>query len=107
MPEFVLQPLVENALRHGLARRVDATLLRISARRDGNELVLTVTDDGPGLSGPVDADERVEGVGLPNTRERLAVLYGGAASLTLNPMPGGGTAATVRLPYHELGNRNG
>jgi len=108
VPEFVLQPLVENALRHGLARRVDATLLRISARRDGNVLVLTVTDDGPGpTSGPDDADERAEGVGLSNTRERLAVLYGDAASLTLTPLPGGGAAATVRLPYHELENRNG
>ena len=108
VPEFVLQPLVENALRHGLARRVDATLLRISARRDGNVLLLTVTDDGPGpTSGPDDADERAEGVGLSNTRERLAVLYGDAASLTLTPLPGGGAAATVRLPYHELENRNG
>lgn len=108
VPEFVLQPLVENALRHGLARRVDATLLRISARRDGKDLVLTVTDDGPGpTSGPDDADERAGGVGLSNTRERLAVLYGDAASLTLTPLPGGGAAATVRLPYHELENRHG
>jgi len=108
VPEFVLQPLVENALRHGLARRVDATLLRITARRDGNDLVLTVTDDGPGpTSEPADADERAAGVGLSNTRERLAVLYGGAASLTLTPMPGGGAAATVRLPYRELERRNG
>jgi two-component system LytT family sensor kinase len=107
VPEFILQPLVENALRHGLAKRVDATLLRITARRDGNDLVLTVTDDGPGLSGPVDVDERVEGVGLSNTRERLTVLYGGAASLTLTPLAGGGVAAAVRLPYRELETRNG
>lgn len=108
VPEFVLQPLVENALRHGLAKRVTATLLRITARREGNDLVLTVTDDGPGPdTGAKDADDRAEGVGLSNTRERLAVLYGPAASLTLAPMPGGGAAATVRLPYRELEARNG
>lgn len=108
VPEFVLQPLVENALRHGLARRVTATLLRISARRDGTDLVLTVTDDGPG---PGDrallAEERASGVGLSNTRERLAVLYGTAASLTLVPTPSGGAAATVRLPYRTLESSNG
>ena len=46
-------------------------------------------------------------MGLANTRERLAVLYGGTASLTLAPMLGGGTAATIRLPYRKLVNRNG
>jgi LytS/YehU family sensor histidine kinase len=101
VPEFLLQPLVENAVRHGLARRVGATLLSISARREGDHLVLSVTDDGPG---PEDAaPEPGEGVGLGNTRERLASLYGDRASLTLARTPEGGATATVRLPYHELG----
>jgi hypothetical protein len=99
-PEFLLQPLVENALRHGLAKRVSATLLRIEARREGNELVLTVTDDGPGPD--AGALESREGVGLANTRERLATLYGDRARLTLEPTPEGGAAAVVRLPYREL-----
>jgi two-component system LytT family sensor kinase len=108
VPEFVLQPLVENALRHGLAKRVAATMLRVAARREGDQLVLVVTDDGPGPpEGPVNAWERAEGVGLANTRERLAVLYGAAASLTLAPMPGGGAVATVRIPYREVEARNG
>ncbi|HEX9631355.1 MAG TPA: histidine kinase [Gemmatimonadales bacterium] len=101
VPEFLLQPLVENAIRHGLARRVGATLLSIAARREGDHLVLSVTDDGPG---PEDAaPEPGEGVGLGNTRERLASLYGDRAGLTLARTPEGGATATVRLPYHELG----
>lgn len=98
VPEFLLQPLVENAIRHGVAKRVTATLLRIEARREGDELVLAVTDDGPGPGGT--AEQPGEGVGLGNTRARLATLYGARASLTLVRTPEGGARATVRLPYH-------
>jgi hypothetical protein len=96
VPELLLQPLVENAVRHGLARRATATLLRIEARRDGSELVLAVTDDGPG------PDDPAEGVGLGATRERLATLYGGRARLELGRTAEGGARVEVRLPYHEL-----
>jgi len=93
VPDFLLQPLVENALRHGLAKRVDATLLKIEARREGDDLVLAVIDDGPGPAAG-------EGVGLGNTRERLATLYGARARLDLGRSAEGGAVATVRLPYH-------
>jgi LytS/YehU family sensor histidine kinase len=100
VPELILQPLVENAVRHGLAQRTGATLLRIAARRERDDLVLTVTDDGPGPgAGPV---ERAEGVGLSNTRERLRTLYGDQGRLVLGPTPTGGATAEVRLPYREL-----
>jgi len=98
-PRFLLQPLVENALRHGIARRADAGSLVVSARRDGNVLVLSVRDDGPGLT--AGATESA-GVGLANTRARLAALYGDAASLDFSNAPEGGVVATVRLPYHEV-----
>jgi signal transduction histidine kinase len=100
VPDFILQPLVENALRHGLAMRTGATLLRIEARRDGGELVLSVTDDGPGPAEGM-AEWR-EGVGLANTRERLSTLYGTGATLTLAATPAGGARATIRIPYREL-----
>lgn len=100
VPEFLLQPLVENALRHGLAKRETATLLRIQARRVGDDLILRVIDDGPGPETP--GGTPPEGVGLGNTRARLATLYGERASLTLAPLPTGGAATEVRLPYHEL-----
>ena len=95
VPELLLQPLVENALRHGLAQRQGATLLRIEARREEGELVLSVTDDGPGPA------QSGEGIGLGATRQRLATLYGDRARLELAGTPDGGARATVRLPYRE------
>jgi signal transduction histidine kinase len=107
VPAFVLQPLVENALRHGIARRVDGGTVEVSARREGDALVLSVTDDGPGAA---DADAAGQppsgnGLGLANTRERLTTLYGERASLELRTRMDdrvAGTIATVRLPYRKL-----
>lgn len=98
IPPFLLQPLVENALRHGIARRSDAGTVEVRARREGNQLVLIVRDDGPGLSATPDTET---GVGLANTRARLAALYGAEATLHVENAEGGGAQATVRLPYHE------
>jgi two-component system LytT family sensor kinase len=99
VPDLVLQPLVENALRHGLARRSDATRLVIGARREGRDLVLWVEDDGPGPA----ADQETRGrVGLSNTRERLATMYGAAGRLELTERPGGGAVATVRIPWRRV-----
>ncbi len=98
VPRFLLQPLVENALRHGIDRRAAAGLLQVSAHREGGHLVLAVRDDGPGLPTTPDA---VTGLGLSNTRARLAALYGGGATLDVANAKGGGVIATVRLPYHE------
>jgi signal transduction histidine kinase len=97
-PRFILQPLIENALRHGIARRAAAGTIQVSARREGVQLVLTVQDDGPGLQPVADVGA---GVGLANTRARLAALYGGEASLEVSDAAEGGVIATVRLPYHE------
>jgi LytS/YehU family sensor histidine kinase len=96
-----LQPLVENALRHGVSRKADAGLLEVTAQRDGDTLVLTVRDDGPGL-GPAGAP--ATGVGLANTRARLAALYGDRANLEIANAAGGGVVVTIRLPYHESGD---
>uniref|UniRef100_Q025Y3 histidine kinase n=1 Tax=Solibacter usitatus (strain Ellin6076) TaxID=234267 RepID=Q025Y3_SOLUE len=104
VPQFILQPLVENALRHGISRRADAGLLEVTAQRDGDMLVLTVRDDGPGLS-PV--EPLGTGVGLANTRARLAALYGDRASLEIASGAGAGVLATIRLPYHEAENHGG
>ena len=101
VPTFVLQPLVENALRHGIAKRTDAGELRIRARREGDELVLTVEDDGPGPPGVRLPDG--PGVGLANTRARLQALYGALASVGLQPGTAGGAVATLRFPYREFG----
>jgi two-component system, LytTR family, sensor kinase len=99
VPRFLLQPLVENALRHGIARRAGAGLVEIRGRREGDELVLTVRDDGPGLEAAAGAPV---GVGLSNTPAHLEALYGNRATLEVENAKGGGVIATVGLPYHEV-----
>jgi two-component system, LytTR family, sensor kinase len=99
VPTFVLQPLVENALEHGVDRVEGSARVEIDAERDGESLVLAVRDDG--------ARERTDahtglGIGLTNTRARLAALYGDAAALALRPRPGGGTEVVLRLPFRAL-----
>lgn len=98
VPRFLLQPLVENALRHGISRRADAGVIEVRGHREGDRLILTVRDDGPGLGSAV---EGTSGVGLLNTRARLRALYGETATLELANAAGGGAIATVQLPYHE------
>jgi hypothetical protein len=99
VPPLILQPLVENALRHGIARRPGPAQLRISARRVGLHLELAVRDTGEGLV--PDGRSPREGIGLSNTRARLAELYGAeAASLEVADVPGGGVRARLLLPFH-------
>ncbi len=97
VPSFLLQPLVENALRHGLARQAGRMRLDVSARVSGEALVVDVCDDGVGLPPGFDV-ERDGGTGLRNIRSRLQQLYGSAAQLAIEPGPGGGTRVSVRLP---------
>lgn len=99
VPEFILQPLVENAIRHGLARRSEATRVEVTAHRDGQLLVLSVADDGPGPDPRHDGG----GIGLANARARLQTLYGTRGSLVLGAREGGGALATVALPYRVFG----
>jgi len=98
MPNLVLQPLVENAIKHGVSKIDGPGRIWIRARRDSERLVLIVRDNGPAL---VSGAARVEeGVGLRNTRARLRQLYGSAQSMTLRAAEEGGLEAEVTLPYH-------
>jgi two-component system LytT family sensor kinase len=92
IPSLILQPLVENALKHGLAPRPGPGHLWISAHADGEQVLLRVEDDG---IGPGTAPA---GLGLTNVAERLATLYQDRAAVKLEPRPGGGTRVTIRLP---------
>jgi two-component system LytT family sensor kinase len=98
VPSFAVQHLVENAVRHGVAKSAHGGRIEVSARRDGDALVVAVTDDGPGFdlaAGPP------EGHGIANTRDRLRALFGARAQVTVEQQPAGGTRATLRVPYHE------
>ena len=113
VPFLVLQPLVENAYEHGLAGRETGGRVRIGAARAGDRLQLVVEDDGSGLD--VEAGSIIgrgnagtgSGIGLRNTCDRLAQLYGARASLVLERPPGGGTRALVTLPFIDGPHRNG
>jgi signal transduction histidine kinase len=98
VPNLILQPLVENAIKHGVSAQPGSGRVEISARRESGMLVLRVRDDGPGL---VDAPRPGggSGVGLANTRERLQQLYGEDQRLDLENAPEGGLEVTVGLPF--------
>jgi len=98
VPALLLQPLVENAIRHGLEPKVDGGRIEVSARRDGDTLELAVRDTGVGLDAAPSGDG--SRFGLRQVHERLDALYGARASLTLQAAHDaeGGTLASVRLP---------
>lgn len=98
IPNLLLQPIVENAILHGVAPKSEPGHVEILARTEGAQLHLEVRDDGPGLEGGARAKE---GVGLSNTRERLAKLYGARAQLALQTQPGHGVRVVIVLPYRH------
>jgi two-component system, LytTR family, sensor kinase len=95
VPSLILQPLVENALRHGIALRISAGLLRVAADEMQGVLRLCVEDDGPGITG---AAPRDGALGLDATRRRLSALHGANATLTAGVRVGGGTCISITLP---------
>ena len=96
VPNFILQPLVENALEHGVSRASGDAEIAIVAGRDGDHLVISIHDRGPGFDASAES-----GVGLANTRARLAALYGDAAAVAIRTAPEGGAAAEIRLPWRN------
>lgn len=100
VPNFSLQPLVENAIRHGIAPRPEGGRLDISARRDDGVLRIRLSDDGPGLQ-PSGAHppRRREGIGVANTRARLEQLYGDDQSFDMTNAPEGGLVVMMAVPF--------
>ena len=98
VPGLLLQPLVENAVKYGVARSRRPVTIRLSALEDSGGLVLTVENDGE--PGDVRAEEQGTGVGLANVRDRLAARFGDRASCRWGPLPGGGFRVTLTMPIH-------
>jgi LytS/YehU family sensor histidine kinase len=96
VPHMALQPIVENAVRHGLGQSEEPVLIHVSVSRANGHLALTVTDDGPGCPTPV-LEEK--GIGLTNTRNRLKRLYGVEATLSAENRVPRGVQVTMTLPY--------
>lgn len=94
IPRFLLQPLVENAVRHGLSADMPDPKVQIKAWLHGDVLCLCVSDNGKGFS----ALKNTPGIGLANIKERLGLLYGDSALVEFQSIPDSGTSVTLRLP---------
>jgi two-component system, LytTR family, sensor kinase len=101
-PSLILQPLVENAIRHGVAQRTTPVCLTIQAVKENGHLRLQISDDGPGLPVGWHWDAHA-GVGLTNTKQRLEQLYPAAHQLSVSNAEGGGVAVKIILPFHTDG----
>jgi sensor histidine kinase YesM len=95
-PPMMLQSLVENAIKHGLEPKAEGGTLTVAAEIVHGKLAVTVADTGLGFGKAATAGT---GIGLSNIRERLALLYGGRATLAITETAGGGTTVTITVPY--------
>ncbi len=104
VPNLILQPIVENAVRHGIVSRIAPGEIEIRASRTGDILRLQVKDNGPGLHGGEATSGRIkEGLGLTNTRARLQQMYGTAHRFDMADVPEGGLQVTLEMPFDTAG----
>jgi LytS/YehU family sensor histidine kinase len=97
VPSLILQPMVENAVKHGIAKRVQGGAIRIAASRSNGKITLSVYNDGPSL--PAEREQTRSGVGMSNVRTRLQGLYGDQFELSLKNDAAGGVTASVSIPF--------
>jgi signal transduction histidine kinase len=100
VPNLILQPLVENAIRHGIEPQLGAGWVRIEAMRDGKFMAIHVSDNGPGF--PDGSDSVREGVGISNTMARLRYLYGEDYQFAISNGAGHGAVITLVIPWHTI-----
>src|SRR5262249_50018604 len=99
VPKLILQPLVENSIKHAADPNSGQVVIAVKATRENGSLRMEVKDDGPGLTANV-RDVLGNGGGLTNTAERLVKLYGGEQEFTLQNAASGGLLVSVKLPFH-------
>jgi two-component system, LytTR family, sensor kinase len=100
VPQLILQPLLENSLRHGMAAGDAAMEISITAQRENGSVILQVLDTGCGLGSRAPTEVFGRGLGLSNIRDRLAHLYGGSQQFSITNRTGGGAQVTLRVPLH-------
>ena len=105
LPNMILQPLVENAIKHGISRKPGASTIDINIKRDADKLRVRIRDDGTGLPAGWQTTGVREGVGLRNTRQRLEQLYSSGHRFELHDIAGGGVAAEMTIPYRVMASR--
>jgi len=98
VPSLLLQPLVENCIKHGFARKVGPGTITIRSKRERNVAIIEVEDDGLGISEERLAQALSVGIGLSNVNERMRVLYGAVGRFSLTGLPGKGACARVEIP---------
>ena len=98
VPSMILQPLVENALRHGIAPKIEGGAITLRAQRGNGRLIVEVIDDGVGISEQRQTEVYGSGIGISNVRERLKVVYGQDFLLKIDSQPGKGTAIRFEIP---------
>ncbi len=103
VPALILQPLVENAIKHGVAQSTKKVVLAITAERMGDRMLISVSDDAVDSAPifPSVSEGSGGGIGLTNVRDRLSARYGDDASFDSHPRPGGGFTATINLPFEK------
>jgi two-component system LytT family sensor kinase len=99
VPNLLLQPLVENAIKHGIAKRAEGGAIRVAGSRANGRLNISVYNDGPCL--PADWDATSTGIGLSNVRARLQILFGTDFEMRLRNADPGGVEVLVSLPFRE------
>src|ERR1700739_1726705 len=100
VPSLILQPMVENAIKHGIAKRAQGGAIRIAASRSSGMLTLSVFNDGPSL--PVNWETTLPGIGISNVRTRLQTLYGNVCDMSMRNQSSGGVEVSVSLPFVVL-----
>jgi two-component system, LytTR family, sensor kinase len=101
VPSFLLQPLVENAIRHAVAQRREGGRVEVRVRREGSRVAIAVSDDGPGFAGDVARASPHSGLGLANVADRLRQLYGDEQRLELGASDSGGARVLIELPARQ------
>lgn len=105
VPSMLLQPIIENSIKHGLTRKVGGSRCPIRTERRGDRTLVEVHDDGLGMTEEQPRNALSGGIGLSNVNERLRTIYGTACTLKLSSLTGRGTTVSVEIPDLTLSER--